>query len=276
MSQTTKKRPPARKKKRRQRRAGCLHGLLLLAVLLAGFGLLRATEGRLLHLSAKPEKNPLSPSDFRTINGYVTCTAVPTRRGVDVSQYQEEVDWQQVLESGFDFAFIRIGYRGNTTGELYADELAQQHLAGAREAGLDVGVYFYSQAITEEEAAEEAQWCLDFLGSTELDLPVVYDWEWVGENVRTANMDRRTLTRCAQTFCGIIDAAGYRSMLYFNSHMSRDLLDLKTLRNLPFWFAQYRDAMDFEYKVDFWQYTETGTVPGIEGKVDINLMFLYE
>ena len=276
MSQTTKKRPPARKKKRRQRRAGCLHGLLLLAVLLAGFGLLRATEGGLLHLSAKPEKNPLSPSDFRTINGYVTCTAVPTRRGVDVSQYQEEVDWQQVLESGFDFAFIRIGYRGNTTGELYADELAQQHLAGAREAGLDVGVYFYSQAITEEEAAEEAQWCLDFLGSTELDLPVVYDWEWVGENVRTANMDRRTLTRCAQTFCGIIDAAGYRSMLYFNSHMSRDLLDLKTLRNLPFWFAQYRDAMDFEYKVDFWQYTETGSVPGIEGKVDINLMFLYE
>ena len=268
MSQTRKKRPPARKKKRRQRRRGCLGGVLLLAAVLAGILLLRP--------SAQPAANPLSPGDFRTVDGYVTCTAVPTRRGVDVSQYQEEVDWQQVREAGFDFAFVRIGYRGNTTGELYADDLAQQHLTGAKEAGLDVGVYFYSQAVQPEEAAEEAQWCLDFLDGAELDLPVVYDWEWAGEGTRTASMDRDTLTECARTFCDAIDAAGYRSMLYFNSHVSRDLLDLKALADHPFWFAQYREAMDFAYKVDFWQYTETGTVPGIQGKVDIDLMFLYE
>ena len=268
MSQTRKKRPPARKRKRRQRRRGCLGGVLLLAAVLAGILLLRP--------SAQPAANPLSPGDFRTVDGCVTCTAVPTRRGVDVSQYQEEVDWQQVREAGFDFAFVRIGYRGNTTGELYADDLAQQHLTGAKEAGLDVGVYFYSQAVQPEEAAEEAQWCLDFLSGAELDLPVVYDWEWAGEGTRTANMDRDTLTECARTFCDAIDAAGYRSMLYFNSHVSRDLLDLKALADHPFWFAQYREAMDFAYKVDFWQYTETGTVPGIQGKVDIDLMFLYE
>ena len=268
MSQTRKKRPPARKRKHRQRRRGCLGGVLLLAAVLAGILLLRP--------SAQPSANPLSPGDFRTVDGYVTCTAVPTRRGVDVSQYQEEVDWQQVREAGFDFAFVRIGYRGNTTGELYADELAQQHLTGAKEAGLDVGVYFYSQAVRPEEAAEEARWCLDFLAGSELDLPVVYDWEWAGENTRTANMDRDTLTECARTFCDAIDAAGYRSMLYFNNHVSRDLLDLKTLADHPFWFAQYREAMDFAYKVDFWQYTETGTVPGIKGQVDIDLMFLYE
>ncbi|MBQ7098446.1 MAG: glycoside hydrolase family 25 protein [Oscillospiraceae bacterium] len=275
MTQTTHRRPPARKRRRRQRRPGLWRLTLLLAVLLAGFGILRSMDGGLLRWTTRLEENPLSPTDFRTINGYVTCTAVPTRRGVDVSQYQEEVDWQEVYAAGFDFAFVRIGYRGNTSGELYADELARQHLAGAKEAGLDVGVYFYSQAVSPEEAAEEARWCLSFLENTTLELPVVYDWEWVDSDARTANMDRETLTECARTFCQAIEDAGYRSMLYFNSHISRDLLDLQALQEYPFWFAQYRDAMDFGYKVDLWQYTETGTVPGIKGKVDIDLMFLY-
>ena len=88
-------------------------------------------------------------------------------------------------------------------------------------------------------------------------------------------LDRETLTLCAQTFCDTIEQAGHRSMIYFNSHVSRDLLDLQALQDYPFWFAQYRDALDYEYQVDVWQYTETGTVPGIKGKVDIDLMFLY-
>ena len=268
MAQTTPRRSPARRKRRKQRRL-----IPLLAVLLA----VPAVLFPLLHIRWDGlERNPLSPSDFSISDGYVTCTAVPTRRGVDVSQYQEEIDWQQLLEAGFDFAFIRIGYRGNTTGDLYEDTLARQHLSAARDAGLDVGVYFYSQAVSPEEAAEEARWCLDFLDHTALDLPVVYDWEWVSREVRTSNMDRQTLTQCAKVFCQTIGEAGYQSMLYFNSHIARELLDLKELREYPFWFAQYRDSLDYEYKVDFWQYTESGTVPGIEGNVDINLMFIYE
>ena len=275
MTQTKRKRPPARKKRRKQRKPDIWRAAILLAVLLVSFLALRSLDGGLLRWTTKLEENPLSPTDFRTINGYVTCTAVPTRRGVDVSQYQQEVNWQEVCEAGFDFAFIRIGYRGNTSGELYADELARQHLAGAKAAGLDVGVYFYSQAVSPEEAAQEAAWCLDFLDGEALALPVVYDWEWVGGSARTADMDRQTLTECARSFCSAIESGGYRSMLYFNSHVSRDLLDLQALQEYPFWFAQYRDAMDYEYKVDVWQYTETGTVPGIKGKVDIDLMFLY-
>ena len=89
-------------------------------------------------------------------------------------------------------------------------------------------------------------------------------------------MDRETLTDCAVTFCQAIEEAGYRSMVYFNSHISRELLELQRLREYPFWLAQYREAMDYEYRVDFWQYTETGAVPGISGNVDINLMFLHE
>lgn len=276
MTQSTHRRRPSGKKRRKQGRTGLLRVILLLTAMLAGFGILRCLDGGVLRPAAKPEENPLKPSDFATVGGYVTCTAVPTRRGVDVSQYQEQVDWQQVYEAGFDFAFVRIGYRGNTSGDLYADDLARQHLAGAKEAGLDVGVYFYSQAISPEEAAEEASWCLSFLGDTALELPVVYDWEWVGSNARTAGMDRDTLTACARTFCQTIEGAGYRSMIYFNGHVSRDLLDLQALRGYPFWFAQYKDALDYEYRVDFWQYTETGTVPGIQGKVDIDLMFIYE
>jgi GH25 family lysozyme M1 (1,4-beta-N-acetylmuramidase) len=268
MSQTTKKRPPARKKKRRQRRRGCLGGVLLLAAVLAGILLLRP--------SAQPAANPLSPGDFRTVDGYVTCTAVPTRRGIDVSEHQDEIDWEQVRDAGFDFAFIRIGYRGYSIGWIHADERARENLANAKAAGLDVGVYFYAQAVNVQEAAEEAAWCLDFLQDEKLDLPVVYDWEWAGSDKRTGSMDRETVTACFQTFCTAIEEGGYQAMIYFDSHISRDLLDLEELAEYPFWLAQYKDQMDYPHRVDVWQYTETGTIPGIEGDVDIDLMFLYE
>ena len=139
-----------------------------------------------------------------------------------------------------------------------------------------MGVYFYSQAISPEEAAEEARWCLDFLVGESLDLPVVYDWEWVGPEARTGGMDKASLTECAQIFCTAIEAAGFQPMIYFNSHVGRDLLDLEALSQYPFWLAQYKDQMNYPHQVDFWQYTETGTVPGIEGNVDIDLMFIYE
>lgn len=276
MAQTTPTNRKPRRRRRKQRRTGNLRPLILVAVLLVGFGILRAMDSfGTLRWTTRLEENPLSPSDFRTVNGYVTCTSVPTRRGVDVSQYQEEVNWQEVYDAGFDFAFVRIGYRGNSTGDLYADKLAREHLAGARAAGLDVGVYFYSQAISPEEAVQEASWCLTFLEDWELELPVVFDWEWVGSSARTAKMNRETLTACADAFCSAIEAGGYSAMLYFNSHVSQDLLDLTALQEYPFWFAQYRDALDYPHKVDLWQYTETGKVPGIRGSVDIDLMFLY-
>jgi GH25 family lysozyme M1 (1,4-beta-N-acetylmuramidase) len=195
---------------------------------------------------------------------------------VDVSEYQQDVDWDQVKAAGFDFAFIRIGYRGYSVGQIKPDDLAREHLASAKAAGLDVGVYFYAQAISPEEAAEEARWCLDFLGGEILDLPVVYDWEWVDRQARTGSMDRETLTECAKTFCQIIERSGHQAMIYFNTHVARDLLDLEELAEYPFWLAQYKDQMDFPHRIDLWQYTETGSVPGIQGDVDIDLMFIYE
>ena len=266
------------KKARRQRRAVTTFCLLTAAIISASVYIIYcvlAGPGSIAPHSALTD-NPYNPADFAVMNGYVTCTAGPTRRGVDVSQYQEEVDWDQVRDAGFDFAFIRIGYRGYSIGQIKPDELARDHLAGAKAAGLDVGVYFYAQAISPEEAAEEARWCLDFLSGESLDLPVVYDWEWVSTDARTGGMDQATLTECAKTFCETIENSGYQAMIYFNTHIARDLLDLEQLAEYPFWLAQYKTQMDFPHRVDLWQYTETGSVPGIKGDVDIDLMFIYE
>ena len=270
-----RKRRDARRRKKEQQAKGCLGLVILMAILTLGAAVLWAMGGTQSWTDRLTE-NPYGPGDFSSLGGYVTCTAGPTRRGIDVSEYQEKIDWAAVKAGGFDFAFIRIGYRGYTNGEIFPDDLARENLAGAKAAGIDVGVYFYSQAVSPEEAEAEARWCLEFLGSEMLDLPLVYDWEWVGHEARTGGMDKATLTECAKTFCRTIENGGYQPMLYFNSHISRDLLDLQELAQYPFWLAQYREKMDYPYQVDFWQYTEEGTVPGIKGKVDIDLMFLYE
>ena len=270
-----RKRRDARRRKKEQQAKGCLGLVILMAILTLGAAVLWAMSGS-QNWTDRLTENPYGPGDFSSLGGYVTCTAGPTRRGIDVSEYQEKIDWAAVKAGGFDFAFIRIGYRGYTNGEIFPDDLARENLAGANAAGIDVGVYFYSQAVSPEEAAAEARWCLEFLGSEMLDLPLVYDWEWVSPEARTGGMDKATLTECAKTFCQTIENGGYQPMLYFNSHISRDLLDLQELAQYPFWLAQYKEKMDYPYQVDFWQYTEEGTVPGIKGKVDIDLMFLYE
>jgi GH25 family lysozyme M1 (1,4-beta-N-acetylmuramidase) len=111
------------------------------------------------------------------------------------------------------------------------------------------------------------------LEGVELDLPLVYDWEYVSENARTGQMEPDTLMTCVNAFCGAVDQGGYEPMVYFNRELSKTLLDLTELSDYPFWLAMYTDQMNFPYKVDFWQYSDEGQVPGIEGNVDLNLYF---
>ncbi len=275
--------PQPRRKSRRQQkkqaaRASAVGALLILALLLGTVGLIRYLdqEPPMPQWTSVLEQNPYGPEDFDYLGGYLTCISGSSRMGVDVSEYQEKIDWEQVRTAGFDFAFVRIGYRGYTTGAIYPDDRAWENLEGARAAGLDVGVYFYAQAVDAAEAKAEAQWCLDFLGGYALELPVVYDWEWVGTNARTGSMNRATLTECVEVFCRTIQNGGYEAMVYFNPHVANDLLELEELEEYPFWLAMYTDQMDFPYRVDVWQYTENGSVPGIKGDVDIDLMFLYD
>ena len=195
--------------------------------------------------------------------------------GIDVSYYQQDIDWNAVAEAGMKFAMIRVGYRGYSQGNLRLDDRFEVNLQGALEAGLKVGVYFFSQAVTAEEAREEARFLLSAIAGREVSYPVVFDWEPIlgQENVRTRQIEGAALTELAQAFCQEVEAAGYQGMVYFNQEQGYLQYDLSQLKEYGFWLAQYNSTPDFYYQVDLWQYSHTGTVPGIQGAVDLNLAF---
>ena len=224
-----------------------------------------------------PPENVFDPADFQyDESGYLACVAAPYERGIDVSSYQGQIDWQAVAQSGVTFVIIRAGGRGYGNGELYEDSRAQLNYQGAKEAGLKVGTYFFSQAISTEEAVQEAEYLLELTQNWQLDMPVVYDWEYISPDARTGLVDRQTLTDCMLSFCQRIEQAGHQSMVYFNPTQSRDLFHIEQITDYPFWLAMYSDWMTYPYRIDMWQYTNEGQVPGIQGNVDINLYFPYE
>ena len=220
-----------------------------------------------------PAPNPYDKFDFQyNHSNYLVCTGQTSFPGIDVSSYQGDINWQKVADSGIRFAMVRLGYRGyGAAGKLVKDDKALQNLAGARAAGLKVGVYFFSQALNIKEVDEEIDFMLDILGDFVPDMPIVLDWEYISAEARTANMDARTLTDCQVHFCEVMEEKGYYPMLYFNWHQSKNLLYLSELERWPFWLALYQDRMTYPYHVEMWQYTCTGKVPGIRGDVDINV-----
>ena len=223
-----------------------------------------------------PTENVFTPKDFAYEGDYLTCLTDESILGIDISKYQGKIDWQQVKDAGIEFVIIRLGYRGYSTGALNEDPMAQENYRGAKEAGLKVGAYFFSQAISVEEAEEEAQYAMELSKDWQLDMPLVYDWECLAEDYRTAQVDARLLTDCAKAFCNTVQAQGYTPMVYFNPNQSRKQMYLAELTGYDFWLAMYSDQMNYPYKVDMWQYTNQGSVPGINGSVDINLYFPYE
>lgn len=224
----------------------------------------------------EPPLNPLHPNDFAYREDYLTCLTVPTALGIDISEWQTNINWPQVKAAGIEFVMIRVGWRGSEKGVLAVDSQAQSHYEGASAAGLKVGAYFFSQAISPEEAAEEADFLLREIKHWKLDMPVVFDWEYLGADARTGNVDARTLTDCAKVFCSTVSATGHKPMLYFNISQSLDLLYLWELTDYQFWLAQYGNSLQYPYKVNMWQYTDAGAVPGINGAVDINLYFRWD
>jgi GH25 family lysozyme M1 (1,4-beta-N-acetylmuramidase) len=151
------------------------------------------------------------------------------------------------------------------------DKYAKDNLKGAKEAGLRVGAYFFSQALTIKETDQEIAYMLDILGSTKLDMPLVLDWEIPADSARTKNMDARTLTDIQRHFCAQVEKKGYTPMVYFNWHQSENLYYLSELEDYPFWLALYQDRMTYPWKVEMWQYSDKGKVPGIQGNVDLNV-----
>lgn len=224
-----------------------------------------------------PDDNPYGPLDFQYEDNYLRLRRGESRTGIDVSHWQKLIDWEQVAASGVDFAMIRLGYRGYEQGSLNVDTYATANLDGAIAAGLDVGVYFFSQATTPEEAEEEAYFVMELLEPyrEHITMPVVFDWEHVSDSdARTANLrDPDILTDCTLAFLQTVEAGGYRPMVYFNRTQSWKYLNLEELKEYEFWLAAYTQRMEFPYKVHMWQYTDKGTVPGVKGNCDINVYF---
>lgn len=199
-----------------------------------------------------------------------------SRLGVDVSHHQGKIDWEKVKEDGYEFAIIRIGYRGyGTEGTLNLDNRFHENIKDAQRAGLDVGVYFFAQAINEEEALEEAEFVLKHLKGYELELPVAYDPESIlYDEARTDDVTGEQFTKNAKVFCKRIRKAGYETMIYSNMLWEAYELDLEKLSDYPVWYADYGPLPQTPYDFVMWQYTSSGTVDGIKGRVDLNIQFV--
>jgi len=193
--------------------------------------------------------------------------------GVDVSEFQGEIDWTQVKQAGIDFAFIRIGYRTYGDGIITYDSAFQQNIEGAQAAGIKVGAYFYSQATNADEAVEEADAVIDALAPYDITYPVVYDWEIVHDAARTDEVSVEALADCCVAFCERVKDSGYTPMIYQNKATSMHKLDLPRVKDYDFWLAEYDEKPSYYYDFKIWQYSSTGRIPGIEGDVDLNICF---
>ena len=192
--------------------------------------------------------------------------------GIDVSTHQGAIDWKAVSRDGIDFAFVRIGYRGYTDGMITPDDYFEANIEGAADAGLDVGAYFFSQCTSVDEAREEAQFAIDMLDGRKLKLPVVFDHEPIaGVDGRANDIDSETLTACADVFCEMLENAGYSTMIYGNAHdMGR--YDFAALGDRQLWLAEYTlEPPSARLPFAIWQYSNTGSVNGIDGEVDLDL-----
>lgn len=199
--------------------------------------------------------------------------ATTSLTGIDVSSHQGPIDWNAVSQDGIDFAMIRCGSRGYTEGNLYADDTFYTNADGAQAAGIPFGVYFFSQATTEQEAIEEANYVLELIQGMEISCPIAFDQEDMpSQNARANNLSPKQLDKNAQAFCNTIQQAGYSTLVYGNQHdLSR--YDLNNLHE-DIWYAEYGSTQpSTAIPIAMWQYTSTGTVAGISTNVDLNILF---
>lgn len=195
--------------------------------------------------------------------------------GVDISKYQDYVDFVKVKKAGIDFVMIRVGARGYGSGQLILDEYFSDNIKRATDAGLDVGVYFYSQAINKDEAIEEANMVISSLGDYQLAYPVAYDMELVeNDTARTENLTRTEKTDIAKAFLDTIAATGRKTMIYGNKEWLIKEIDMSKLTAYDVWLSQAADIPDYPYKFSMWQYDFEGSVDGIAGYVNMNISFI--
>lgn len=205
---------------------------------------------------------------------YVENGTVTSHTGIDVSKYQGDIDWAAAKEDGIEYAFIRLGIRGYESGKIVLDEFYDANMKGANSAGVKAGVYFFTQAVTVEEAKEEAEFVIQNLAGYDVACPVVFDVERIsGGKGRADQITQEERTAVTIAFCEAVKAAGYTPMIYGNVVCFTQLLDMTQLNDYEKWYAFYDDYMYMPYDVSCWQYTEKGKVDGIPNNVDLNISF---
>lgn len=192
--------------------------------------------------------------------------------GIDVSKWNGNIDWNKVKSSGVNFVIIRCGYRGSSAGALIEDPKFRANIKGAQAAGLRVGVYFFSQAVNEVEAVEEASMCINLCKGYSLSFPIYIDVE--GSNGRGDTISASQRTANIKAFCGTIQNGGYRAGVYSNKTWFTKNINTASLTNYKIWLAQYAANVSYTAtRYDMWQYTSKGSVSGISGNVDMNILY---
>lgn len=201
-------------------------------------------------------------------------TTSNSKVGIDVSKWNGEIDWDKVKNAGIEFAIVRAGYRGSLTGSLVEDPRFQANMRGAAASGMPVGVYFFTQAVNEVEAVEEASAVLRLIREYELDYPIFIDTEGAGGNGRADGLDVETRTLVCEAFCRTIENAGYEAGVYGSRNWYNHNLTTDKLEDYCIWLAEYRSIPIYQGYYQMWQYTSKGSVDGIAGNVDMNISYL--
>lgn len=219
------------------------------------------------------ENSALADADKTEIKKQHSTDAA-SRFGIDVSKWQGDIDWDKVREDGVEFVMIRCGYRGSVTGALVEDPKFLANIRGAKRAGLKVGVYFFTQAVNEVEAVEEASMVIALCDGYDLDYPVVIDSEGAGGEGRADSLDVETRTKVCAAFCETIENAGYEAGVYASRSWYNANLEVDDLDDYRIWLAEYRSTPLYSGYYDMWQYTSKGKIDGIEGNVDLNISYM--
>ncbi len=228
------------------------------------------------------ENVPLSEYDYDKIvqdeNGireYVEEDgSISSSFGIDVSKFQGEIDWEAVKEQGVSFVIPRIAYRGYSVGAIIEDETFEANVEGAKAAGLDVGVYIFSQAVTVEEGIEEAEFIIDKIKDMDITGPIVFDTEYYDEpaDARANLITRAERTAIAKAFCETIEDAGYKPMIYANTRWLLLGINWDELAEYDVWYAYYGEDPVLPYEFAMWQYSCEGVLEEIDNYVDMNIM----
>ena len=198
-----------------------------------------------------------------------------TYQGIDVSKFSGTIDWQKVKDSGVYFAMIRAGYRGYSEGALNKDAYFEENAQGCNDVGIKLGVYFFSQAISVEEAIEEASFVINLCKNYKVEFPICFDMEEIsGTNARANSLSKEEVTKITLAFCNTVREAGYTPIIYANSHWIFSKLDLEAVENIDKWYAQYASEPYLPYQFSMWQYTSSATIPGISNNADRNIAFI--